>query len=83
MLSLTCSVVAEARERLGVNKQILHGFHRERFNLKNLNSIVITEHYRVQVSNSFVALENLDADVDIKSAWKTIRENIKFQLKRV
>jgi hypothetical protein len=32
--------------------------------------------YRVEVSNRFAALEDLNAEVDIKSAWETIRENI-------
>jgi hypothetical protein len=29
------------------------------------------------VSNSFAALEDLDAEVEINSAWEMIRENIK------
>jgi hypothetical protein len=36
------------------------------------------EQYHVEISNMFAALENLDADVDINRAWKTIRENIKI-----
>jgi hypothetical protein len=38
---------------------------------------------RLEVSNRFAALEDLDAEVDINSAWKMIREDIKFQPKRV
>jgi hypothetical protein len=37
----------------------------ERFNLKKLNEIECKEQYRVEISNRFTALENLDAEVDI------------------
>jgi hypothetical protein len=39
------------------------------------------EQYRVEVSNRFAALEDLDAEVEINSAWETIRENIKMSAK--
>jgi hypothetical protein len=39
------------------------------------------DEYRVDVSNKFAALENLNAEMNIKSACKTIRENSKFQPK--
>jgi hypothetical protein len=29
--------------------------------------------YRVEVSNSFAALQDLDAEVEINTAWETIR----------
>jgi hypothetical protein len=48
----------------------------ERFNLKILNEVEGKEQYRVEISNRFSALENLDTEVDIKSAWETVRENI-------
>jgi hypothetical protein len=35
------------------------------------------EQYRVEISNRFAALENLDTEVDINKAWVTVRENIK------
>jgi hypothetical protein len=53
----------------------------ERFNLKNLNEAEGKEQYCVEVSNRFAALEDLDAEVDINSAWGTIRENIKISAK--
>jgi hypothetical protein len=31
----------------------------------------------VEISNRFVALEGLDEKLDIKSAWESIRDNIK------
>jgi hypothetical protein len=39
------------------------------------------EQYRLEISNSLTALENLDAEVDISRAWETIRENIKISAK--
>jgi hypothetical protein len=39
------------------------------------------EQYRVEISNRFAALKNLDDDVDINRAWETIRENIKISAK--
>jgi hypothetical protein len=72
-----CLVVAKVWERLAVNKQRSHRFHMERFNLKKLNEVGGKEQYQVEVSNRFAALEDLDAEVEIDSAWETIRENIK------
>jgi hypothetical protein len=53
----------------------------ERFNLKNLNEEEGKETYRVEVSNRFAALEDLDAEVEINAIWETIRENIKISVK--
>jgi hypothetical protein len=39
----------------------------ERFNLKKLNDVEGKEKYRVEVSNRFPALEDLDAEVDINT----------------
>jgi hypothetical protein len=39
------------------------------------------EQYCVEVSNRFAALEDLDAEVDINSAWKMIRGNINISAK--
>jgi hypothetical protein len=44
----------------------------ERFNRK--------KKYRVEVSNRFAALEDLDTDVEINSAWEKIRENTKISV---
>jgi hypothetical protein len=35
----------------------------ERFNLKKLNEVEGKEQYRVEISNRFAALENLDTEV--------------------
>jgi hypothetical protein len=76
-------VVTEVRERLAVNKQRSHRFHMERFNLKKLNEVEAKEKYHAEVSLRFAALEDLDTEVEINSAWETIREDIKFEPKRV
>jgi hypothetical protein len=41
--------------------------------LKKLNEEVGKEQFRVEVSGRFVTLEDLDAGVEINSAWETIR----------
>jgi hypothetical protein len=56
-----------------VNKQRSHRLDIERFNLKKLNEVEGKDQFRVEVSNRFVALEDLDAEVEINSAWETIR----------
>jgi hypothetical protein len=75
-------VVAKVRERLAVNKQRSQRFDKERFNLKKLNDVEGKEQFLVEVSNRFAALEDLDAEVDINSAWEMIRENIKIVAKQ-
>ncbi|PNF18502.1 hypothetical protein B7P43_G09010 [Cryptotermes secundus] len=61
-------VVAKVRERLAVSKQTTYGVHMERFNLKELNEVEGKEQYRVEISNRFAALENLDTEVDVNKA---------------
>jgi hypothetical protein len=53
----------------------------ERFNLKTLNDVEGKEQFRVEVSNRFAALEEMYAEVEINSAWETVRENIKISAK--
>jgi hypothetical protein len=48
------------------------------FSLKKLNEAAGKEQCRVEISSRFAALENLDSEVDIISAWETVRENIKI-----
>jgi hypothetical protein len=73
--------VIKVRERPAVSKQKSHRFHMERFNLKKLNEAECKENYCSEVSNRFAALEDLDAEVEINSAWETIRENMKISAK--
>jgi hypothetical protein len=74
--------VAKVRESLAANKQRSSRFHIERSSLKKLNHRDGKEHYQVEVSNRFAALEDLDTEVDNKSAGKTIRIST-FQSKRI
>jgi hypothetical protein len=53
----------------------------ERSNLKKLNEAEGKEQYRVEISNRFEALENLDDDEDINRAWETVRERISISAK--
>jgi hypothetical protein len=39
------------------------------------------EKYRVEVSNRFAALEDLDPEVEINTIWEMIRENIRISAK--
>jgi hypothetical protein len=66
-------VAAKVRGRLAVYKQRSHNFHLKRFNLKKLSDVEGKEQFRVEVSNRFAALEDLDAELEINSAWETIR----------
>ncbi|PNF33766.1 hypothetical protein B7P43_G10210 [Cryptotermes secundus] len=74
-------VVAKVKERLAVSKQTVHSVYMTRFNLKKLNELEGKEQYRVEISNRFAALENLDTEVDVNTAWETIREDIKMSAK--
>jgi hypothetical protein len=52
----------------------------DRFNLKKLSEVQGKEQYRVEISNRFAALENLDTEGDVNKACETIKENIKFSI---
>jgi hypothetical protein len=65
--------VAKIKEKLAVSKQTTHRVHMERFSLKNINEVEGKEQYRVEISNRFSALENVDAEVDINAACETVR----------
>jgi hypothetical protein len=69
-------VLTKVKKRLAVNKQGSHIFQMERYNLKKSNEVGGNEQFRVDVSNRFAALEDLEAEVEINSAWETIRKNI-------
>jgi hypothetical protein len=45
----------------------------EMFSPKKLNEVEGKEKYYVEVSNRFATLEDLDMEVEINSAWKTIK----------
>jgi hypothetical protein len=53
----------------------------ERFSHKKINEVEAKEKYCIEVSNRFVALKDLDDEVEVNSAWEVIRENIKISAK--
>jgi hypothetical protein len=53
----------------------------ERLNLKKSNDVEGKEQFRVEVSNWFAAFEDLDAEVEINSAWETLPVSIPFDTK--
>jgi hypothetical protein len=75
-------VVATVTERLEMNKQTTHRVYVERFSLKELSEVEGKERYRVEISNRFAALDNLDTEMDVNKVWETIRENIKIFAKQ-
>jgi hypothetical protein len=46
-----------------------------------LNEVEGEERYRVEISNRFAALENLDTEVDVNKAGENIGENFKISSK--
>jgi hypothetical protein len=53
----------------------------ERFKSHEVKRCRGKEQFRIEVSNRFAALEDLYTEVEINSAWETIRENIKISAK--
>jgi hypothetical protein len=53
----------------------------EKFNLNQLKEVEVKKQYRVEISNRFAALEDLDTEVDINRAWENITETIKISAK--
>lgn len=51
--------------------------------LQNLiaNDVQGKEQYHVEISYTYAALENSQAEVDFNSAWETVKENITFWTK--
>jgi hypothetical protein len=76
-------VVAKVRVTLAVSKLETQKFDGERFNLRKLNELEVRKQYQIETTNRFAALEDLSDDGDINRDWKSIKENMKSQLKRV
>jgi hypothetical protein len=53
------------------------------FNLKNIKEVECKEKYRVEISNRFADLEELDTVMGINTLWKTIRKSKKILAKKV
>jgi len=46
-----------------------------------LNELEVRKQYEIEITNMFVALENLGDDEDIRRAWENFKENIKTSTK--
>jgi hypothetical protein len=74
-------LAAKVTEILAVRKQAAQKFHGERYNLKYLNDLQARKRYQIKITNSFVVLENVNADEDVNRAWVNIKEVIKTSTK--
>jgi hypothetical protein len=66
-----------------MKKQGSDRFSTEMFNLRKLSNIQDEEKFCVGASKRFAALEDLVAQMEINSAWETIRENINISFKEI
>jgi len=71
-------VVTKVRERLAVSKEAAQKFDGEIFNLGKLNELQFRKQCKIEISNRFAALENLNDSNDTNRSWKNIKENIKI-----
>jgi len=69
-------VIAKVRERIAVGKQAAQRFDRQKFNLRKPNEPEVREHYQIEVTNRFAALENVNDYEDVNRTWEHIKENI-------
>ena len=69
-------MIAKVRERLAVGKQATQWFDRQRFYLRKLNEPEVREHYQIEITNRFTALENLNDDEEVNGTWENIKEKI-------
>ena len=74
-------MVAKIRETWAVSQQAAQKFDVERLNLRKPNELEVREQYQSEITNRFVALENLSESKDINWAWEYIKENIKTSAK--
>ena len=49
--------------------------------MKKLNGPEVREHYQIEITNWFAALENLNNDEDVNRTWEHIKENIQISAK--
>ena len=69
-----------AKVRKG-SKLATQKFNVDRFNLRKLYDLEFRKQYQIEISNRFVALENLSDNESILRAWENIKENIKTSAK--
>jgi hypothetical protein len=59
----------------------LQKFDGENFNLRKLGDLEVGKEYRLEITNRFSTLENVNDDEDINRAWESINKNIKTSAK--
>jgi len=74
-------VIAKIRERLAVGKQAAQRFERQTFNLRKLNEPEVREHYQIEITNRFAALEIVNDEEDVYRTSEYIKENIQTSAK--
>ena len=62
-------VIAKVKQRLAVGKQAAQRFQKPRFNLRKLNESKVREHYQIEITNRFAALENVKDEEDVNRTW--------------
>jgi hypothetical protein len=50
----------------------------EMFSLKKLNKVEGEGKYRIEVSNRFAALQELDTEMEVSNTWEAIEDSIKM-----
>jgi hypothetical protein len=73
-----CLVLAKTGK---VSKEAAQKFDLERIDLKKLSEFEVMKQYQIDISNSFTALWNFIDIEDIKRAWGSVKENIRFPAK--
>ena len=58
-----------------MGKQAAQRIDRQRFNLRKLNEPEIREHYQIEITIRFAALENVKDEEEINRIWEHIKEN--------
>jgi type I restriction-modification system DNA methylase subunit len=76
-------VIAKIREILAVSKQAAHSYDRQIFNMRKPNDLEVRKQYQIEITNRFVALENLNDDEDVNTTWENIKENIQTSAKEI
>ena len=71
-------MVANIRKIWTVCKKATQKFYGEIFNLRKTNELEVWKQYQIEVTNRFIALENLFDDEYINRYWYNIKENVKI-----
>jgi hypothetical protein len=55
----------------------------DRFNVRKLSEMEVTEKYQIKISNRFAALNNLIDREDINRTWEKLKSKAKSRLKGI